>query len=55
MSPLKVLGRGYSITEDHMGRAVVSADGLQPGDHVTIRFHQGKAMALIEKVLEDKL
>ena len=53
MSPLKVLGRGYSITENCRGEAVKSAKALQPGDHITIRLHEGKAVAQVEKIEEE--
>lgn len=53
MSPLKVLSRGYSITETDRGQAVISASELNPGDHITIRFHQGRAFATVE-ALEEK-
>jgi exodeoxyribonuclease VII large subunit len=54
MSPLKVLSRGYSITENDRGIAVVSAKTLQPGDHILIRFHQGSIDARVEKVREEQ-
>lgn len=52
MSPLKVLSRGYSITENHRGQAVISACDLKPGDHITIRFHQGRAFATVDGLEE---
>lgn len=54
MSPLKVLARGYSITEDDRGTAIVSASSLHPGDHITIRFHRGSADARVEQVREEQ-
>ena len=54
MSPLKVLSRGYSITENDRGIAVVSAKTLQPGDHIWIRFHQGSVDARVEQVREEQ-
>ena len=53
MSPLKVLSRGYSITEDDRGTAIVSASALHPGDHITIRFYQGSTDAQVEQVREE--
>ena len=53
MSPLKVLSRGYSITEDDRGAAIVSASTLHPGDHITIRFHRGSVDAQVEQVREE--
>ena len=53
MSPLKVLSRGYSITQNSRGEAVKQARHLQPGDHITVRLHQGRVSALVEHVEED--
>lgn len=53
MSPLKVLGRGYSITLTEQGDAVSAADQLAPGAHITIRFHTGAVQAQVEQVLEE--
>ena len=53
MSPLKVLSRGYSITETPSGSAVRSGAELKPGDHIQIRFAQGRASATVEQVMED--
>ena len=54
MSPLKVLSRGYSITENDRGTAIVSVSSLHPGDHITIRFHRGSADARVEQVREEQ-
>ena len=54
MSPLKVLSRGYSITENDRGAAIASAKTLQPGDHIFVRFHQGSIDARVEKVREEQ-
>ena len=54
MSPLKVLSRGYSITEDGQGKAIVSANALQPGDQITVRFHRGMIDATVERVKEEQ-
>ena len=54
MSPLKVLSRGYSITENNRGAAIVSASSLHPGDHITIRFPRGSADARVEQVREEQ-
>ena len=53
MSPLKVLSRGYSITENDRGTAIVAASSLHPGDHITIRFHRGSVDARVEQVREE--
>jgi exodeoxyribonuclease VII large subunit len=53
MSPLKVLYRGYSITETDQGRAVRSAKELSPGDHISIRLHEGRVSARVEALEEE--
>lgn len=49
LSPLSVLGRGYSITEAN-GVSVSSAKKLRIGDRVTMRFADGKASARVEDI-----
>ncbi len=49
MSPLKVLARGYSVTTNERGAAVTSANQLSPGEHITIRFHQGQVNAQVQQ------
>lgn len=53
LSPLKVLARGYSITENQQGEAVRNAEQLHPGDHIRIRFHQGSVTAVVSQCEED--
>ncbi len=48
LSPLAVLSRGYSITQDAQGRVLKSAKQVKPGDAVTIRFAEGAATASID-------
>jgi exodeoxyribonuclease VII large subunit len=51
LSPLAVLGRGYSITQDAATGAVVrSADKLRPGQHIVTRFAAGAANSRIESI-----
>lgn len=54
MSPLKVLSRGYSITENNRGQAVLKASELHPGDHITVRLHEGTVTATVEQVKEEQ-
>jgi exodeoxyribonuclease VII large subunit len=49
MSPLAVLGRGFSVCTDKTGRAVVDASSLSPGDKLSIRFHVGSAEAEVSR------
>ena len=50
LSPLKVLGRGYSIALDAGGRAVKDAGRLSPGERLELRFSKGSASCLVESV-----
>lgn len=49
MSPLKVLGRGYAIAMDDRG-AVRSADALQVGQKLELRFAEGGAECVVESL-----
>ena len=49
LSPLAVLGRGYSLTRTiPSGRVVVDARQVRPGDRVRLMFATGEAIARIE-------
>jgi exodeoxyribonuclease VII large subunit len=41
LSPLTVLGRGYSIVLDEQGHAVTRADAVALGSRVSLRLHEG--------------
>ena len=41
LSPLKVLGRGYSVTTDSGGNVVSDAKSVSPGDNVSVRLLKG--------------
>ena len=47
MSPMRVLGRGYSITEDNRGMLIRSVDALSPGDSIFVRLEDGRAACLV--------
>ena len=49
MSPLSVLGRGFSICKDKGGHAIVDASTLSPGDKLFIRFRVGSAEADVSR------
>ena len=50
LSPLKVLGRGYSIVYDKTGSKVVkSADKLKKGNIIQVRFETGRAKCSVEE------
>lgn len=50
LSPLKVLGRGYSIALDAEGRAVREAAQLKAGDKLDLRLSRGGAKCLVGSV-----
>lgn len=53
LSPLAVLGRGYSLTQRiEDGHLVRTAGELVPGDSITTRFASGKAVSRVERVEE---
>ena len=54
MSPLKVLSRGYSITE-YQGKPVFEAGELSPGDPISVRLSKGGVLARVEQILEESL
>jgi exodeoxyribonuclease VII large subunit len=45
LSPLKVLTRGYSITQDAEGRVLRDASAVKPGDKLNIKLDRGKLNA----------
>ena len=51
LSPLAVLGRGYSLTQRTAdGRIVRDASDLSPGDEIATRFAHGQALSRVEKM-----
>lgn len=50
LSPLKVLGRGYSIALDAEGRAVRESRQLKAGNKLDLRLSRGGAKCLVESV-----
>jgi exodeoxyribonuclease VII large subunit len=50
LSPLAVLGRGFSICRGSNGSVVKSSSDIALGDRVSIRFHAGSAEADITSV-----
>jgi exodeoxyribonuclease VII large subunit len=54
LSPLNVLGRGYSLTRRVGDPAVLtSPDQLQPGDRLLTQLRQGRIISRVEQVEED--
>jgi exodeoxyribonuclease VII large subunit len=51
LSPLAVLGRGYTLTlHTADGRAIRAAAELLPGEQITTRFAHGQAISRVEQV-----
>ena len=51
LSPLAVLGRGYSLTQRTAdGRVIRDAAELAAGEQLTTRFAQGQAVSRVERV-----
>lgn len=54
LSPLAVLGRGYSIVQDGAGERVLRAAGdVEVGSPIRIRLARGRLRARVEEILED--
>ena len=49
LSPLKVLSRGYSITQNEDGAVIRSANQVSAGDKIHIRLEDGKILARVEE------
>ena len=52
LSPLKVLERGFSITETSDGRVISSVKDVRPGDNVTTVLKDGTIISKVEEVEE---
>ncbi len=53
LSPLDVLGRGYSLTQRTSdGRVIRDAAELTPGQQITTRFARGRAISRVEQIDE---
>lgn len=52
-NPRKVLQRGYSLTLDDKGRAIVSCQNVNPGDRIETWLGDGKLASRIEDVEEN--
>ena len=49
LSPLAVLGRGYSLTWDEAGNLLREASGVEPGDAVRVTLEQGELDCRVER------
>jgi len=48
LSPLSILGRGYSIATNQAGRAVRKSHDVAQGEKISIRLHEGTIGAIVE-------
>ena len=48
LSPLKVLARGYSYTENANGKVVTSVDDVQNGGSIFVTLKDGRISASVE-------
>ena len=49
LSPLAVLGRGYSLGWDASGRLLRDASAVKPGDKVRMTLHRGELHCHVEQ------
>jgi exodeoxyribonuclease VII large subunit len=54
LSPLKVLGRGYSIVTDGEGHILRDAAGVSPGDSVQVILDKGRLQCTVEDSYVDR-
>lgn len=52
VSPLQTLERGYSITLDKKGKAIVSIEQVKPGDTLETRLHNGRIISQVNSCIE---
>ena len=50
LSPMRVLERGFSLTQRADGHVVTSAADVQPGERITVRVHDGGIDATVDSV-----
>lgn len=55
MSPLKVLGRGYSMTRNQQGSVITNAAQLQCGERITVSLQSGEVDAEIVEIREERI
>ena len=51
LSPLKVLSRGYSITESEDGRVITSINDINSGEQMTTILKDGR---IVSKIIDKK-
>ena len=54
MSPLKVLGRGFSLVENSTGEIVRSCTDVAVGEKVTVRLSDGQLRCCVDECLNNE-
>lgn len=54
LSPLKILARGYSVTQNRAGVALLSTQSIQVGEQIMTRLAQGKIISQVLSVQHEK-
>lgn len=49
LSPLQVLGRGYSVTVGENGKAIFDADDVIAGEIIHTRVHHGEIKSVVQE------
>lgn len=55
MSPLKVLGRGYSMTRNRQGTVITDASQLRCGERITVSLQTGEVDAEVVDIREEQV
>ncbi len=54
LSPLRVLGRGYSVTTDAQGEPITDSTQVSAGDQLRTRLHRGEIVSTVVSTSSDK-
>lgn len=52
LSPLKILSRGYSVTQNEAGKALSSYQAVKIGEKITTRLAHGKIVSEVVEIIE---
>ena len=50
VSPLAVLGRGYSLTRGQDGKALTSTDQVRWGEELVTRLQDGEVVSVVQQI-----
>ncbi len=54
ISPLQTLERGYSITTDSSGKAIINTKKMSKGDEIQTTLYKGRIISRIEQILKNQ-